>query len=488
MSTPVLSSMRVTLTLWYTAILALVLIIFSLTTYFYIARSTRRHTDDSLADTANGFISNFNLEMGDENQPPLNAAREAAAGFHFSDRQAMVFDQQNQMIVASAPPAELPQETRSFESLARRPEFPRLLSAANATGRSFDTLSESGSTIRTVTAVLPAGEERYYLVVAHPLDQELKTIGQARRAFLLAIPIALLLAGFGGYLLARKSLQPVVVMGEQAAKIGASNLNERIPVPASKELGRLAIIFNDLLGRLDRSFTQQKRFMADASHELRTPVAVICGESEVTLSQPTRTEADYRDSLEIVHEEGRRLTHMVEDLFTMARAEAGEYRLVLSDYYLDESLQECVRAVRSLAMQKQIELDYKSNLSEIAFRGDEPLIKRMVLNVLHNAIKYTGPKGRVGIELVKNESHYQIFISDTGVGIPVEAQPHIFERFFRVDKARSRGEFLNGSGAGLGLSIARWAAELHGGEIHLEGSDEKGSTFTISLPNAEGVR
>ena len=313
---------------------------------------------------------------------------------------------------------------------------------------------------------------------------EEQALAQARQAFYVAIPLALLLASLGGYLLARKSLEPVVVMGEQAARIGASNLNQRIPVPQNnEELGQLARIFNDLLLRLDESFAQQKRFMADASHELRTPVAVIRGESEVTLSQPSREEWEYRESLAIVNDEGQRLTRMVEDLFMLARADAGEYPLVLTDFYLDESITECVRSMRSLAAQKDLEIFYQPPEKEIAFRGDEPLIRRIVLNLLHNSIKYTPKNGRVRVCLSHNRQHCEVEISDTGQGIPAEAQSQVFERFFRVDKARSRDESLNGSGAGLGLSIARWAAEMHGGKIILDHSDASGTMFVISLPS-----
>jgi heavy metal sensor kinase len=339
--------------------------------------------------------------------------------------------------------------------------------------------------MRVLAVAVPAGERRYLFVVANSLHDQEKALAQARKAFYVAVPLALLLASLGGYFLAHKSLAPVVTMGEQAAQIGASNLNELIPVPQNNtELGRLALIFNDLLLRLDESFAQQKRFMADASHELRTPVAVICGESEVALSQPVRDVAEYRESLNIVNDEGQRLTRMVEDLFTLARADAGEYPLVLTDFYLDESLNECVRSVRSLAVQKNLEVSYQPPEHEIAFRGDEPLLRRMVLNLLNNAIKYTPRNGRVEVSFQQDKQHCRVIISDTGHGIPREAQAHVFDRFFRVDTARSRDESLNGSGAGLGLSIAKWVAELHGGKIVLEQSDHEGSTFIVSLPNA----
>jgi heavy metal sensor kinase len=321
------------------------------------------------------------------------------------------------------------------------------------------------------------------VVIATSLHEQDETLAQARRAFYVAIPLALVVASLGGYFLARQSLAPVVAMGDRAARIGASNLHARLPTPNPRnELGRLAQIFNELLARLDLSFEQQRRFMADASHELRTPVAIVCGESEVALSQDALNTEGYRESLAIVHDEGRRLTRIIEDLFMLARADAGQYQPDFTTFYLDETVGECARAVRSLAAQHGLELHYRHAGDELLFRGDEGLIRRMILNLLDNAIKHTPTGGRVGVGLTHDDSGYSISINDTGPGIPVEAQPHIFERFYRVDKARSYNGETGGSGAGLGLSIASWIAETHGGRIILDRADQGGSAFVIFLP------
>lgn len=481
----VFKSMRARLTFWYTAVLGLVLLVFAVFTYFYLARAARQRTDDSLSETASSLISNFSSELGDENQPANDAVIEAARGFHFRDRQVIVFDDRRKVVVASDTAENLSLGTNWFTSDAAQLQLINLLNSASRHGRAYDTFFDSQNALRVLAVVVPVGRQHSYaFVVATPLQEQNKALGQARTAFYVAIPLALLLASLGGYFLARKSLAPVVTMGEQAARIGASNLNERIPEPQNNsELGRLARIFNDLLARLDESFAQQKRFMADASHELRTPVAVVCGESEVALSQSTRTADEYRESLAIVNDEGQRLTRMVEDLFTLARADAGEYPLVLADFYLDESLNECVRSVRSLAAQNDLKMSYQAPANEIAFRGDQPLIRRMVLNILHNAIKYTPTGGEVRVSVKQSQHQCKIVISDTGPGIPRESQAHVFDRFFRADKARSRDDSLNGSGAGLGLSIAKWVAELHGGTIVLDNTNGQGATFVISLPN-----
>ena len=479
----IFNSMRVKLTFWYTGVLALILVIFAASLYFYLARATHQRTDDALLDTANSFASSFNSELSDESHSGDDAAKEAAQGFRFRDQQVIVYDRERRVVLASSPPGGSLQGNEWFTLPVANAQLDKLINSASRSVPSYATFFGGHRAIRAVAMLMPAGRANYTLLVATPLQNQERTLESAREAFSVAIPIALLIAGLGGYFLARKSLAPVVTMGEQAARIGASNLDERIPVPANNtELGRLARIFNDLLSRLDESFAQQKRFMADASHELRTPVAVVCGESEVALSQPMREEKEYRESLTIVNDEGQRLTRMVEDLFTLARADAGEYPLVVADFYLDESVNECVRSVRSLAVQKDLEIFYEAPASEIAFRGDEPLVRRMVLNLLHNAIKYTPEGGQVRVSVKGHQHHSEIVIRDTGPGIPAAAQPHVFDRFFRVDKARSRDESLNGSGAGLGLSIAKWVAELHGGSIALKRSNGAGSTFIISLP------
>jgi two-component system OmpR family sensor kinase len=476
-----LSSMHIRLTFWYTSVLALVLLIFALTSYSYLARAARQRTDASLSDTLDSLISTFNTELNDEGQTIAVSAQEAAMGLHFHDRQLIIYDLNNRVLVASITPGELSSNSNWFLASSVSDDLLALTSSA-ANGRAFSLFPFNQEQLRAVASIVPAKDQSLKFVVVNSLRDENQSLVQTRRAFYVAVPLALLIAAVGGYLLARKSLAPVISIGEQAAHIGAANLSQRIPVPkTNRELGRLAEIFNDLLGRLEKSFAQQKRFMADASHELRTPVAVIVGESEVALSQPRDTD-EYRESLNIVNDEGRRLTRLVEDLFTLARADSGEYPLVLSDFYLDESVNESVRSVRSLAAQKDLELSYHPPEAEIAYRGDEAVITRMMMNLLQNAIKFTPANGRIEVGLKQNGSNWEISISDSGEGISETARAHVFERFFRVDKARSRKNILNGSGAGLGLSIAKWAAELHGGQIVLEKTGPYGTTFIVCLP------
>jgi heavy metal sensor kinase len=485
-------SMRSQLTLWYTGVLALVLVIFAAATYTYLARAARERTDQSLADAANSLVSNFAAESEDEDQSADEAAAEVTHGFQSSDSQALIFNEAGRLVATSGSPADARGARDWPDPIALTQSLVGLVESARRAGRAYATVHVQSATghvesegLRAFAATAKSRGGTYTVVMAHSLHAQEGALEQARHAFYVAVPLALLVASLGGYFLARKSFAPVVEMGDSAARIGASNLNERLQVPdARNELGRLAQIFNELLARLDLAFEQQRRFVADASHELRTPVAIVCGESEVALSQQVRSPEEYRESLAILHDEGRRLTRIVEDMFTLTRADAGQYHFDPATFYLDETVGECVRAVRSLAAQHSLSLYYEYRGDELPFRGDEGLVRRMILNLLDNAIKYTPPGGQVRVELTREGSTYAVRIKDTGAGVPPEAQRHIFERFYRVDKARSRGGETGGSGAGLGLSIASWIAEMHGGSIKLESSDSWGSTFVVILPSS----
>ena len=480
--------MRGQLTLWYTGVLALVLIIFAVATYAYLARAARARTDQSLADAANSLVSNLTAETEDENQPGDEAAVEAARAFQFNDRQAIILDDSGRAIAATEPPASVLGKDAWPSTAILLQNAGGLLEETKRVGRAYATIPNQSEGIRAYAFSTKNPGHAYTVVIAQSLHEQDEALEQARRAFYISVPLALIFASLGGYFLARKSLAPVVAMGTRAARIGAANLGERLPVSNERsELGRLAQIFNELLARLDLSFEQQRRFMADASHELRTPVAIVCGESEVALSQTLRSAEEYRESLAILHDEGRRLTRIVEDLFLLARADAGQYRPSFTPFYLDETVGECVRAVRSLATQHGLALHYRHTEDELLIRGDEGLIRRMILNLLDNAIKYTPSGGQVRVELESADSNYSISITDTGTGISPESQPHIFERFYRADKTRSRNGETDGSGAGLGLAIALWVAEMHGGRIALARSDKNGTAFNVALPSADAV-
>ncbi len=472
------NSVRTRLTLWYTAVLTCVLVVMALSTYFLLRQDSAHRTDTAIVEIAASFLTTVKAEAGEAKGPDgVRAGIEQAISEHkYRDTVFVVFDSERKIVASSDnqllqgdSPGALGDALQRVEKVASHFRDVRLRDHVE----------------RSYVRQFAIGEETYALLVLQSLHRQQEFLESLTTAFALAIPLAILLASGGGYFLARQSLSPVVEMSTQAGRIGADNLHERLAVKnARDELGHLAASFNRLLDRLDQSFEHQRRFMADASHELRTPVAILCGEADVALSQSGRSPEEYRASLDVLRVEAGRLKHIVEDLFTLTRADAGQHPLTLSDFYLDELVTECCRSMRTLAAAKQITLSCNAK-EEMPIRADEALLRHMIVNLLDNAIKYTPPEGRVSVACAVQDAQYVITVSDTGHGIPPELQPRIFERFFRADKARSRSE-SDGGGAGLGLSISQWIVQAHNGQVELTQSDKDGSTFTVQLPISAG--
>jgi heavy metal sensor kinase len=458
-------SVRIRLTLWYVAVLAMVIIAFAVLVYFLTVRSLNQDLNSRLEEMSHNFEVSFEAEQAEEkekNRPPDEIIRVTLNEFKFRDYQFAVFADDGHLIDSTGN-FYLPDDIKNLPPLSD--------------------VEIEREPFRLYVTSLELGENQYRLLILYSLKEQKTFERRLIGIFLVVVPLALFFAGFGGYFLARKSLAPIVEMSRRASNIGAKNLHERLPVANKKdELGTLAETFNLLLSRLENSFAQQRRFMADASHELRTPLAIVRGESEVALSKNNRASQDYRESLAVVHDESKRLTKIVEDLFTLARADAGQFQANFRSVYLDEILADCVRAVRVLAEKRNISLELEIR-EEMPFEGDEQLLHRMFLNLLDNSVKYNRAGGDVKIKAQKTDDEYQILISDSGIGIKAEEQTQIFERFYRADLARSRAEETKTSGAGLGLSIAGWIAEIHHGGINLVSSDENGSIFAAIFPN-----
>ena len=479
-----LESVRARLALWHTAALAALLVAFAAASYAFLEHTMGQRTDRYLAETASAFSSELQAERADEstNERAITAT---VHEFHFRDLQIVVFDSSFQRVMAGGDtaPAELgvgradrmrrPIDTRALA---------RLLRQGSDTSSSLVTVPDGGAGYRAYATPVRLGPDTYIVAVIESLRRQRETMEETRTAYLVAIPLVLILAGTGGYYLARRSLSPVVAMSARAARIGSANPHERLPVVNPRdELGQLAQMLNGLLSRLAGALDQQRRFMADASHELRTPVAIMRGEAEIALSCETRSADEYRDAMHVIGDEGRRLSNIVDDLFLLARADAGQTPVCHGELYLDEVVAECVRAVRSLAAQRRVELCC-APLPECPYHGDEELLRRVLLNLLDNAIKYSEPQASVHVALTREDTAYRVTVRDTGPGIPAEAQLRLFERFFRADKARARSLSSATGGAGLGLAIGRMVAEAHGGRLELVRSTEQGSEFALTLP------
>lgn len=473
-------SIRTRLTLWYTGVLAVILLAFAVSTYLFLDYTIRCQTDNTLQQIAGSLTAAVNNEQPDggesdvpQNARHLEALREAMNDLRFRNYAIFVSDARGD--ITSTDDKILGESSLSIEQMTK---LAHDFSKSAKESAIFQTAA--GETDFRVFARKNAVDgQQFNVFIAHALDDEETVLGRFRDILLIFVPLVLVLAGFGGYFLARKTLSPVAEMSETATTISATNLNARLPVKNEKdELGSLAIVFNSLLGRLENSFENQRRFMADASHELRTPLAIVRGESEVALSKDNRTPAEYQESLPIVHDESKRLTRIVEDLFTLARADSGQYQARKTEMYLDELLVDCVHKVRVLAEKRDVSLKL-STLEEMPMHGDESLLRRLFMNLLDNAIKYNREGGQVSVCGEKTAEFYRITITDTGAGISEEESAKIFGRFYRADKARSRASETATSGAGLGLSIAQWIAELHAGVIEIVSSSDAGSTFAV---------
>jgi heavy metal sensor kinase len=339
----------------------------------------------------------------------------------------------------------------------------------------------NGTRVRLASSVYHIEDQRVVLRVAYSEERLWRELGEFGEVLLLGFPIAVLLAGFGGYALARKALAPIDSMATQAQKISAERLGDRLSIENSQdELGKLGIVFNDMLGRLQAAFDQLRRFTADASHELRTPLTAIRSVGEVAL-QDQRSPAEYRDVIGSMLEEVDRLTRLAESLLVLSRADAGHVQLQREDIPLLHLAKEASSLVEVLAEEKRQQIDIEGD-ANLFVSVDRLILRQAIVNLLDNAIKYSPIESRILIR-VHQGADKQAFLDviDHGPGIPAEHQPHVFDRFYRVDRARTQ----EWGGAGLGLSITRWAVEAHGGEITLKSEEGHGSTFRVSLPVAK---
>ena len=461
-----IESVRGRLTLYYVSVLAVALVIMGVLIYVLLARSLYVRVDENLQAGVRISMTSLSNDLG-EGQDYQDSARSTAAEQASSALMLAIYDSTGRLLAEGGRDGDLVVSLPPFDTI---PEAEELL----------QTVVESDGDDRHRLAFrrvsLPPSE--YIVAVGadlEPMDEELEFL---RRSLFYAVPMALGIAAIGGWFLARKSLSPVVSMASRARRIGVTNLSERLPVANPRdELGHLAETFNELLDRLEASLVQQRQFMADASHELRTPVTTTRTAAAVALQQAHRAEGEYRDTLQIVEAQAARLSRVVDDLFTLARADAGNYPMRLTPMYLDEVVDDVVRSGRVMAGTRNVSVE-ATVIGSAAFTGDEDLIRRMLANLVDNAVRHTPAGSVVRVDLDQTDAGYAIAVKDQGPGVPADIRSHIFARFFRGDPRRSRAR----DGAGLGLALARWIARAHGGDVVLARSSPAGSTFVISLP------
>jgi two-component system, OmpR family, sensor kinase len=466
-----IETLRTRLTLWYVSALAVALVVVGGLIYALLARALYARIDDNLQSVMQSAMTSLANDLA-EGQDTQDAARSTAAELASRQQMLAIYDDTGRLLAEEGRDDDLEFSLPAPDTIPA--DNVLLVTIVEAE----DQDDRHRLAFRHVT--IHPSETRYIVAVGssiEPTDEELESL---REILGYVVPIALVIAGFGGWFLARQSLSPVVAMADRARRIGGENLSERLPVVNQRdELGRLAETFNELLGRVETSLTQQRQFMADASHELRTPVATARTAASVALQQPHRGEIDYRETLDIIEQQTVRLSRIVDDMFTLARADAGNYPVHRTPMYLDEVVDDVVRAARVLASPKGVSIE-TATMPSAMYTGDEDLIRRLIVNLLDNAIRHAPHGSTVRVRLEPARNGYAISISDQGPGIPLRMQPHIFERFYRADAARGRGQ--SDGGAGLGLALARWIANVHGGDVTLAGSSQEGTTFIVSLP------
>ena len=450
-------SLRARLTLWYTLALLVVLCLFGANVLWQQRRIGTRRVDREL-EALTATLTNVMQDELNEQDELSTAAVESTTTVTAPGRSLAILDEQGRTLGAR------------WSGLELRDPWP-----AGSIGPDVRTVETPAGAWRVHARSHAFGDRTLVLLVASPMADVLREQHEVQEALLVGIPIVMLLAGAGGLWLAAIGLRPITDMARRAARIAPTGLEDLGQTDRSDELGQLAEAFNGLVARIRATLQTQRQFMADASHELRTPVSVVRATADVMLSRDHRDEAEYREAMAIVGGQARRLGRLVDDMLVLARADAGGYPLRPVDLYLDEVVADCRRAVDVLAVERGVTI-LSAGAAEIPFRGDEDLLRRLVLNVLQNAVQHTPAGGSVGVDVKQEREAVRIRVTDEGGGIPAGDQQRIFDRFVQLDAAR------RGQGTGLGLPIARWIAEAHSGTLELEQSGAGGSTFCISFP------
>lgn len=469
-------SLRLRLALWYGALTGLVVLLVGLFTY---ALHTRAHYDDldRALSSASTHMSGEYSEAGS-----LDALKELLAVPVAPNVAARAYGPDGR-VLAAGPNATFEPPVDPRRVLDRPPEHPydplvRLapsLVRVPDDGGTFSLVSDTDGNRWRLHVVTVDGPARY-LVVASPLERIDASVARFRMLIALLTALGAAATLVVGWLIAGRALRPVATLTETAGGIARSReFDRRVQVETRHdEMGKLAKTFNEMLASLEEAYQAQKRFVADASHELRAPLTAIQGNLELLKRHPDKPPAEQREAVNEANREAGRLAHLVADLLALARADAG-VSLRRQRVELDRVLLDSFSAARHLACGQSIEI---GALEPSLVEGDPDRLKELFLILLDNALRYTPDGGRITLELRRNGKAAEVTVRDTGVGIAPDDLPRVFERFYRADPARARDP----GGTGLGLSIARWISEQHGGEIELKSEPGEGTTVTVRLP------
>jgi heavy metal sensor kinase len=440
-------SIRLRLTLWYAALLTAILLLFSTAVITIHDRWSRAQFDAGLAELAATLSKAIEEELN-ESGDIERAAAEMRAALDVPDHAVAVIDGSGHVAAADW-------NGLSLDVVAEHLSGPET--------RVF-TIIRQGRSWRVLIDPHRTSGATYSIVIAGTLDQLLKQQADLERLLLAGAPVMVLLSAVVCWMTATAALRPLRSLAAQAERLTEASPRWRLgSPPRNDEVGLLAGAFNRLLDRLATASDAQRQFMADASHELRTPVSVIQTTAEVTLDQPRRQSSEYRDALTIIAEHSERLHRRVDDMLLLARADAGGWTLQMRAVDLDETAAECVRAFSSLAATRKV-IVHTSFAQDMRVIGDDTLLRQLISNLLTNAVQHTSTGGEITVTLARDAERDEavLIVADNGPGIPTADRERVFDRFVRLDPSRSN------PGAGLGLPIARWIAEQHGGTLTIE--------------------
>jgi len=456
-------SIGVRLTLWYVAIFTLGELVFAAGTWMILRHSLFDLIDDSMEsqiDDLGNLLSNRQSSI-----TPAQVADQLASiyGHEHAGDYLELYDESGRPVYRS----NLLQTQPGTLSRPDRVNQPV-----------FRTRNINGHYVRFAFAKLDINGHAYTVVIGAPAGDAVETLKLFRNYLLVFAPLWLLASAGVGYWMSRKALAPVDALVRTARDITGTNLNQRLQtLKTGDELQRLTDTLNEMLDRIESAFQKITQFTADASHELRTPVSLIRTEAELALRR-SRTETEYEESLQQILHEAERTSQLIEQLLQVARADSGRESLTMQTLDLTKIVRSTVSIWQQVAAARDIE--FSTSIPEIAISvmGDQTLLRRLADILLDNAFKYTPSPGSVNLVLEVRQETAVITVQDSGLGIPHEEQEKIFERFYRVDKARSREH----GGVGLGLAIAQWIVSQHCGTISVDSQQGEGATFHVSLP------
>ena len=468
-------SIRFRMALWYAALLAAALVLFGAASYVGLERYLQKSLEESLVKQARSIGDVLIVNINQSGQDYVNNEITEHYSPEINGRFIRVTRADGKPIFISG----LPKDGTFDPAHVPPPHLP--------VTQPFSHEVEMSDGHELLLHGLPyrASDGSQFLIeVAAPYNQIESVLRGLLLTFALGLPLIVALAIGGGYLLMRRALHPVDEIRQKAAQITSRNLGERLPVVhTGDELERLAVDLNRMIERLETSFHQVNRFSADASHELRTPLTVLQGELESMARSSSNLPIEIRDTIGSALEETQRLAKIVENLLAISRLEAGEARKQLERLDFAELARSTADQMRLLAEEKNIHLDC-NGAEHVEVDADPARLKQVVVNLLDNAIKYTPERGKVSISVVKQDSRAVLEVEDNGIGISADDLPHVFERFYRADKARSRQM----GGTGLGLSIVRSICLAHGGRVTVNSTEGRGSLFRVELPLATSIR